>query len=397
MDLFKVSSKAWGLAFACVVFALSGCGGLQKKAVDKYVYVTVKQTYLRDRVAAVSNRTGNVSNGEKLAVLDHARRFVKVRTPRGEEGWIDEKAVATQTTFDGFTELGKKHEKDPAVASATVRDEVYMHIAPGRDTEHFFRLAEGDKLSLLGRATLAKGAQGTAPARAAAKPESVKAKGKAAAAAKPVAAPADAAVAPVMEDWWLARDGQGHTGWVYSRMVDVDAPEALSRYAEGQRIVGAYVLTYANDPEGGMLRDGHPDPQIPVYVTVLSPYKAGLPYDFDQVRVFTWNTKKHRYETAFREHNIAGYLPVTIKNMTDPYGHAANSAIPLPSFTYRVLPAGAPPPTPQPGTGLVTAGTTIAKTYRLEGNITRRILPPGTAAPEEAHPNPVAEKKKRGR
>ena len=53
-------------------------------------------------------------------------------------------------------------------------------------------------------------------------------------------------------------------------------------------------------------------PDIPMYVTVLSPYKAGLPYDFDQVRVFTWNVKKHRYETALREQNIEGYLPVTI-------------------------------------------------------------------------------------
>ena len=38
----------------------------------------------------------------------------------------------------------------------------------------------------------------------------------------------------------------------------------------------------------------------------------GLPYDFDQVRVFTWNTRKHRYETAYREHGLDGILPVTI-------------------------------------------------------------------------------------
>lgn len=363
---------------------LSGCGHLRSKPADKYVYVTAKQTYLRDRVAAVSNRTGEVTNGERLTVLEHSRRFVKVRTPKGEEGWIDEKAVATQEVYGSFEDLGKKHEKDPTVGNATVRDEVYLHIAPGRDTDRFFRLNEGDKLQLLARATLQKATPGGA-AKPAPKP-------LVADAAKP-GEPSAAPLPPAMEDWWLVRDGQQHTGWLYSRMMDVDAPDALARYAEGQRIVGAYILTHVNDPESGMLRDGKPDPDIPVYVTVLSPYKAGLPYDFDQVRVFSWNLKKHRYETAMREKNIEGYLPVEITQMADPYGKAANSKEKLPAFSYKVLAADAPAPVPDPVTGLVKPGKLVTKTYRLEGNITRRILPPGTTGPELAHPAPEPDKK----
>ena len=85
-----------------------------------------------------------------------------------------------------------------------------------------------------------------------------------------------------------------------------------------------------------------------MYLTVLSPYLAGLPYDFDQVRVFTWSIKKHRYETGFREKNIEGYLPVTITQAKDPYGKAANAQTPLPTFSYRVLAADAGPVTPDP-------------------------------------------------
>lgn len=373
------------------MLVVAGCGRMHGKPADKYVYVTAKQTYLRDRVAAVSNRTGTVNNGEKLTVLEHARRFVKVRSPRGEEGWIDEKAVATQDVYDRFAALGKEHAKEPPVAHATVRDEVYMHVAPGRETDHFFRLAEGDKLSLLTRATLPKALP---PGVSAAKPAPVPAKGKGKTEAKGADVPP---APPAMEDWWLARAQNGDTGWVYSRMLDVDSPDTLSRYAEGQRIVGAYVLTRVNDPESGQLRDGQPDPVVPIYVTVLSPYKAGLPYDFDQVRVFTWNLKKHRYETAFREKNIEGYLPLTIKEVTDPYGHAPNSAQPLPGFTFRVLAADAPQPVPDPTTGAITHGRTIDKTYRLEGNICRRILAPGTPPPAEAHPAPEPEKKEKGR
>ncbi|MEO7029047.1 MAG: SH3 domain-containing protein [Acidobacteriaceae bacterium] len=377
----------------CVAVMLAGCAQFHGKPADKYVYVTAKETYLKDRIAAVSNRTGNVENGEKLIVLERARRYVKVKTPQGQIGWIQEKDVASQQTFDAFDALSTKHAKDPAVGNGTVRDIANLHIAPGRETEHFFLLAEGDKLQILARATLPKAvAPGAQLAKPVARPVVKAAIGKLKTGSTP-AAEAVPALPPAMEDWWLVRDAKGHTGWLLSRLMEVDAPEALTRYAEGQRIVGAYVLAHVNDPESGQLRDGHPDPDIPIYVTVLSAYKAGLPYDFDQVRVFTWNLKKHRYETAFREKNIEGYLPVVVNEAADPYGHAANSAVSLPSFTYRVLAAEAPAPVPDAVTGLVAPGKTIAKTYRLEGNVTRRVLAPGSVAPAEAHPVPEAEKK----
>jgi hypothetical protein len=354
-----------------------GCSGLRPKPQQQYVYVTAKQTFLRDRVAAVSNRTGTVSNGDRLVVLEHGRRFFRVRTDKGEQGWIDEKAVATQDIFDAFNELGQAHKGDPAVASAVVRDDVNLHLKPGKDTARLYRLAEGDKLQLLTRATLPKPVPGGAPAKPAA------AKGA------PAGTAADATPLPpiAMEDWWLARDAHGRTGWLLSRMLDVDVPDSVGRYAENQRIVGAYVLTTVHDDgvEG-------PNKDIPIYLTVLGPYLAGLPYDFDQVRVFTWNLKMHRYETAFREKNVEGYLPVAISTGKDPYGKAALAQTPLPTFTYRVLAADAGPVIPDPVTGTVTPGRTIAKTYRLEGNLVRRLAPPGSKDELEAHP--VAEVKK---
>jgi hypothetical protein len=193
-----------------------------------------------------------------------------------------------------------------------------------------------------------------------------------------------------MEDWWLVRDSKGDTGWLYSRMMDVDVPDAITRYSEGQRIVGAYVLTTVNDPEAPQ-----DDKNVPIYVTVLSPFKAGLPYDFDQMRVFTWNLKKHRYETGYRERNIEGYLPVEIKKATDPYGKSPTSMAEVPTFSYRVLSADSPVVVPDPVTGAVVPGKTNRKTYRLEGNLVRRVTQPGTTSPMDAHPEPVAEKKKK--
>ena len=371
------------VVLSAVTIGLSGCSKLRPKPEAQYVYVTAKQTFLRDRVAAVSNRTATVANGDKLQVLEHGRRYVRVQTEKGETGWIDEKQVATQDVFNQFDALKQQHKSDPAVASGVVRDEVYMHVKPGRDTEKFYRLTEGEKLTLLSRATLEKPLPpGTRVAKPAAPPPA-NAKG-----AKLAAAP-DVPPPPAMEDWWLVRDSKGETGWLYSRMMDVDAPDAITRYAEGQRVVGAYVLTKVYDPEAEQ-----DEKNIPIYVTVMSPYKAGLPYDFDQVRVFTWSVKKHRYETGFRDKNIEGYLPVTIKTATDPYGKSAAATAPAPTFSYKVLAGDAGPVIPDPVTGAIVPSKTILKTYRLEGNLVRRVLAPGTPTGGEARPEPAAEKKK---
>jgi SH3-like domain-containing protein len=370
---------------ACAVMSVSllagltGCSHLRSKPAREYVYVTAKQTYLRDRVAAVSNRTATIGNGDKLLVLEHGRRFLRVQTEKGEQGWINEKVVATQALYDQFAALTKEHQNDPVVASGVVRDDVYMHISPGRNSEHFYRLGEGEKLKLLRRATLPKpvppGVRAVAP---------VMEHGK--------AVVAEAPAPPAMDDWWLVRDSKGDAGWLYSRLMDVDAPESLTRYSEGQRIVGAYVLTKVYDPDAPQ-----DDKNIPEYVTVTSPYTAGLTYDFDQMRVFIWNVKKHRYETAYRDRNIEGYLPLDVKMASDPYGKAPTSMAPAPTFSYRVLAADAPPVVPDPVTGAIVPGKTITKTYRLEGNLVRRVLPPNVTAPDEAHPQPVVKKAKAAR
>jgi SH3-like domain-containing protein len=369
---------------ACMAIGLGGCSRLRPKPAAQYVYVTAKQTFLRDRVAAVSNRVATVENGDKLQVLEHGRRFVRVQTAKGETGWIDEKVVATQEIFDQFEGLKQKHKDAPAVASAVVRDEVYLHAAPGRDTERFYRLAEGEKLKLLTRATLPKPVP--PGMRAVAKPPAPVPAGNG---AKPQPAVPDAPPPPAMEDWWLVRDSKGDTGWLLSRLMDVDAPDSITRYAEGQRIVGAYILTTVNDPEAEQ-----DDKNIPIYVTVMSPYKAGLTYDFDQVRVFTWSVKKHRYETGFRDRNIEGYLPVTIKMAPDPYGKSPTATTPAPTFSYKVLSDQAGPVIPDPVTGAIVPAKTILKTYRLESNLVRRVIQPGTPTGGEARPAPAAEKKK---
>jgi SH3-like domain-containing protein len=373
-----------GLAALSALFA--GCGHFKPKPDDSYVFVTSKQGYLRDRVAAVSNRVAEVKNGERLKILDHGRHFLKVQTEQGQVGWIEERTVATPETVAAFDEMKQQHANDPEIVGGVTRDEVYMHLNPGRETAHFYLEPEGEKLKLLKRAIVQKVVPpGTAAKAQKAIPQAV---GTHAAlkGAPPKAAEA-APAPPAMEDWWLVRDAEGHTGWLFGRMMDVDAPDTLTRYSEGQKFVGAYVLTTVHD-EGAPteLKD------IPEYVTVMNSYQAGLPYDFDQVRVFVWSLQHHRYETAFREKNVEGYLPVSVTRMKDPYGKFPVAQELLPAFSYKVLAADAPAVTPA-ANGEITPTKTITKTYRLEGNLVRSVTPVGSVPEPEAHPVAETDKK----
>jgi SH3-like domain-containing protein len=368
----RAGSRSFICSVICIVLltALAGCNHLHVRSKPEMVYVVAKQTYLRDRVAAVSNRVALVTNGEPLEVVEHGRRFLRTKTSKGEVGWIEDHMVIDQAAYDQFATLQQQHAHDPVVATGVLRDDLYLHSKPGRDTDRFYLLPENEKLQLLIRASVPKPAppQGllTPPHPAAA------AKGKKA------AAPMPGEPAVPMEDWWLVRDSRGQVGWLLARRLDVDVPDEIGGYSEGQKIVGAYVLTKVYDPDSSL-----PDKLVPEYVSVTNAFKDGLPYDFDQVRVFTWNVKKHRYETAYRQRNMEGFLPVIIGTTKNSQGQV------LPTFSVTV--ATSDEVKVDPLTGAARPVQTATLQYQLEGGMVKRVMPAGTPgpAPVAARPKPA--------
>jgi SH3-like domain-containing protein len=383
---------ACAIALACGA-GLSGCHHASSDPAD-VVYVAAKEAWLRDRVAPVSSKIAPVSNGEKLKVLDRERRFLKVETPDGKTGWIEEHSVIDQPTYDAFERLESAHAKDTVVATGVLRDELFAHLLPGRDTERYFLLPEGDKLQLLERASIKK----LTPEEAYRQQQRKAAEERVGAAAErlaelirkgkgptpkgpielgkgpaPPSAPGSAFVPtpvpvdlnappPQYEDWWLARDSHGRVGWLLARRLDVDVPDEVVRYAEGQRIVGAYLLAKIQDAESPF-----PDHEAPEYVMVLSPYQDGLPYAYSRVRLLVWNARKHRYEGGLRMNDVVGYLPVVVGHeVLDSKGQR------VPTFTLKLGAAGATPAL-DPDTGRLLPVPMVSIKYRLDGETVRRV------------------------
>ncbi len=322
---------------------LAGCGrgGFSDRA--EYAYVAVTEAGLRDRVATFYNKTGVVHNGERVQILERMqnKRFLRVRSPRGEEGWVQERYLADQQTFDEFQRLAEHFKTAPAQATANTEEQVKVHVLPGRKTGYLYLLNEKTKVDLLQRQAVDRNApplqlkdENKEPEE---NPEEDKVK-------------SDSTGPPaVLEDWWLVRDPQMRVGWVLGRTLYLVIPDEIAQYSEGQRIVAAYQLDEV--PDG--------DKKVPEYL-VLFTEKEGLPYDFNQARVFTWNVRKHRYETAYRERELTGVLPVTLGQQN--FEKEGN----LRTFVLRVKDDD---------------GTVHERTYKFNPPLVHRVLAPGEEPP----------------
>jgi hypothetical protein len=319
------------LRFALAAVLLLGFSACNRKGhrVLEVNYVSAVQATLRDQVATIYSRVGTVKNGERVEVLEREKRFSRVRTATGLEGWIEQRYLVDQQTYDGLQKLTKDNLADPVQAPAVLRNDTNLHLTPGRETEHLYQLLAGAKVSALKRATAEK-VPGATPAS-----------GK----------PGAKNSGPMLEDWWLVRDGQNRVGWVLGRMVDIDVPLDIAQYAEGQRVVAFFPLDQVRDAG----KDGS-DKNVPEYLCAVTEPHDGLPYDFDQIRVFTWNVKKHRYETAYREHGLNGVLPLTVTSENfDKEGT-------LPVFIVRVKD---------------DSGNATERKYKLNTPMVRRVIAPG--------------------
>jgi len=291
-------------------------------------YVGPLTLNLRKDLASKSPPAGEAKHGDRVDILETRRRFVRVRTSQGLEGWTDSTFLLSSQQMDELRQLAEGAAKLPSIGAATTYDALNMHTAPSRQSPSFFQIPEGAPVEVVGhRATprVQPSAPPPAPRRAAPTKKSKTKESKQAALSLPPAprplpprdwqemsrptvkdfpdyTPPAAPPPPALDDWNLVRTRDGKAGWVLARMLFMAIPDDVAQYAEGHRITSYFAL--------GDVKDGDQVKRNWLWTTIGKGTEAG---EFDSFRVFVWSTRRHRYETAYIERNVTGYFPVALE------------------------------------------------------------------------------------
>jgi hypothetical protein len=326
--------RSFAIIVAASAFLLAGCEDKPKAAPALgHAFVGPITVELRDDLIPTAKVVAKVKHGDRVAIVQTRRRFVRVRTEGGIEGWTDSRRLLTPEQMQELSDLSARAAKLASMGKATVYDLLNMHSEPHRYSTSFYQITPGVQVDVLAHKAVERTATAPAPVpivkRPPPPPKRVKPKKEAKIPPVPKppapALPANwmelsktdlpdepepepevkkpaAPKAPVrMDDWTFVRAPNGKAGWVLSRMLLMSIPDEVAQYSEGARITSYFSLEQIDD-EG----------QKKHHWLWTTASDSGVQHDFDSFRVFIWNQRRDRYETSYIERDVEGYFPVEV-------------------------------------------------------------------------------------
>ncbi len=312
---------------------LSGCSTKPAPpAAIGEAYVAPVSLVIRKELSPRSDVVATLKHGERLEVLQIRRRFVRVRTTQDVEGWTDNRQLMTTAQMDRLRKLIEVGAKLPSQGRGTVYETLNIHSEPNRSAPSFYQIPENGSVEVIGRRVAPRVPYKSEVVAAPTPVVPKKSKKKKAEPEKAKVPPLPMPRPPKLredwlelsrrdplpddpktkgevtpgpppikyDEWSLVRTKDGKSGWVLARMISMAIPDAVAQYAEGNRITSYFSLGDVKDEDG--------NPRNHWLWTTLS--RSLQPYEFDGFRVFIFNTRRNRFETAYIERNVKGYLPV---------------------------------------------------------------------------------------
>ncbi|MGH9794920.1 MAG: hypothetical protein ACRD5G_09125 [Candidatus Acidiferrales bacterium] len=307
---------------AAVALWVMGRGGPAE-----YVYVLTPKAALWSRMAVVREPLVTLRYGEQLGVLGRREDHVRVRTEAGVTGWIDARHLISSDTWQRATALRQQAAAMPLQSSGITKVRTNVRLEPGRAGVPIFQFLPDSQVEVLAREVV----EWVAPVQPRAPADETN---------------AENAPAPKKEDWLLVRgiadDTREVAGWVLGRFLAPEYPQALHDYAGVNRFLAWFKLSERQSEFGPR----------PTWLAAGVNGPEGQPCDFTLLRVYNWNARRARYETAYVESNLCGRLPVRVKPAANE--EPRNEA----SFTF---------------TATGRRGSEEVRTYLMRQNIVRRV------------------------
>lgn len=332
------------MSIGAVAVAISAFAACAPRVTDvlAQAYVAPASLNVRGQLGDKSSTITTLKHGDRVAIMDVRRRFVKIRTASGAEGWVDSAELLSAEQMDQLRRSAQHALTLPSEGLATVYEALNIHLDPSRQSPAFARIPEAGSVEVLAYRLEPKTsgpakrpplvAEKQQPASRHHKHEQSKDRhlppmpvapqppanwqelsaeriDLAPGATPPVATHTVPRIQTVqeikkpvvMEQWALVRTKGRQCGWVLARNLMMSIPDEVAQYAEGKRITSYFDLGTVADQEKGIKHNW--------LWTTLSITGS---YDFDGWRVFLWNRRHHRYETSFRERDVIGYFPVHV-------------------------------------------------------------------------------------
>jgi len=337
------------MLFPVLVLCLASSCSTEPEQSLTPAYVAPASANLRSQLSQKNSAVAVLKHGDRVGIVDVRRRYVKVRTAKGVEGWVD---AVDLLSADEMARIKRERAEAmtlPSEGTATAYELLNVHLEPSRRSPAFAQIPEGGAVSVLARRILPR-ATGPLPAipferpkPPARKPRKDRSAKNAKQPPKPAAPrPPDNWEHPwgsaevetpestqtpvlekgkksksgkpekpvVLESWTLVRTKLNETGWVLTRNLMMSIPDDVAQYAGGRHITSYFDLGPVHDEEQGVKHNW-------LWTTAGDTETA----DFDAWRVFLWNRRRHRYETSYRQRDVEGYFPVTVAPAPE---HTAN-------------------------------------------------------------------------
>lgn len=350
----------WAAAVGAVSLAHLGCGDSDRAlpGAGGEAYVGPMTLPLRAELSPKAAVSATVKHGDRVQIVQRRRRFARVKGPGGAEGWVDSRQLMRPDQVEELRRMWKMASQMPSMGTATVWDKLNIHTQPNRLSPSFDQIPEQGRVDVLWQVLVPRSGYndpGIDPPEQKKPPRKPKAKetekeGRSSRvppppppappklpdnwlelskSAMPEDLPAEPKADPEpepppvqMEDWTLVRTKDGKAGWAVTRSLMLAIPDEVAQYAEGHRITSYFSL--------GDIQDGEQTRHDWLWTTLSGKLK---PYQFDGFRIFTFNTRRHRYETVYRERNLTGYFPVEVKKVEVTEGKQTSR---VPGFTLLV-------------------------------------------------------------